>query len=333
MALAEDILGMLEEAEEPLSGEEMARRLGVSRNAVWKAVGRLKALGYEIEAGTNRGYRLASQGAALTAQEVRRRLTGPARRCAVRVEETVASTNTEVKRLAEGGGAEGMVLIAQRQTQGRGRLGRSFWSPRGTGLYLSVLLRPRFPAEQALSITTAAAVAAAQAVDALTGERSQIKWVNDVYLRGRKVCGILTEAAVDFETGGLQYAVLGMGVNVEPPAGGFSPELRGVAGALFAGKAPAGARARLAAEFLNRFFALYGALPARPFMDEYRERSLLTGLDVTYTQGSETGRCRVLGVDGEARLLVRLPDGRERAFSTGEVQVSKDFLQDLEANP
>ena len=329
MNVADEILELLESSGAPLSGEEMARQLGVSRNAVWKAVQRLREDGYQIEAATNRGYQLVSADNALTPQSVRRLLEGPAQSCAIEVRDSVTSTNTVLKSIAEQGGAEGMALIAQQQTQGKGRLGRSFLSPKGTGLYLSVLLRPRFPAEEALSITIAAAVAVAEAIDQLTGQQAKIKWVNDVYLRGRKVCGILTEAAVDFESGGLQYAVLGMGVNVREPEGGFSPQLRDIAGALYRDQVPPGVRTRLAAEILNRFFTWYEAMPARPFMEEYRRRCLLTGLEVTYTQGERSGRCRVLGVDEEARLQVRLPDGRETAFSTGEVQLSKDFLDQL----
>ena len=193
MNVADEILELLESSGAPLSGEEMARQLGVSRNAVWKAVQRLREDGYQIEAATNRGYQLVSADNALTPQSVRRLLEGPAQSCAIEVRDSVTSTNTVLKSIAEQGGAEGMALIAQQQTQGKGRLGRSFLSPKGTGLYLSVLLRPRFPAEEALSITTAAAVAVAETIDQLTGQQAKIKWVNDVYLRGRKVCGILTE--------------------------------------------------------------------------------------------------------------------------------------------
>ena len=329
MSVSDQILDLLEGADAPLSGEEMAAKLGVTRNTVWKAVNRLKEAGYEIEAATNRGYRLVSERNALTPQGVRRLLAGPAERCAIQVQESVTSTNTVLKGLAEQGGAEGMVLLAQEQTQGKGRLGRTFFSPKGTGLYMSVLLRPRFSAEEALSITTAAAVAVAEAVDQVTGQHARIKWVNDVYLRGRKVCGILTEAAVDFESGGLQYAVLGMGINIREPEGGFSPELAQVAGALFPGEVPAGARTRLAAAILNRFFSYYQALPDRTFMKAYAKRSLLTGMEVTYTQGDRAGEGLVLRVDEEARLLLRLPDGREQAFSAGEVQIKKDFLDRL----
>ena len=329
MAITEDVLEFLENAEGPVSGEEMAEKLGITRNSVWKAVGKLKEAGYEIEAGTNRGYRLVSSSNVLYPQSVRRLLTGPARGCAIDVRESVSSTNTVLKSIAEQGGAEGMTLIAQQQTQGRGRLGRTFVSPKGTGIYISMLLRPKFSAEESLSVTTAAAVAVAEAVEAVTGRHARIKWVNDVYLQGRKVCGILTEAAVDFENNGLHYAIVGIGVNIQEPPGGFPPEIRDVAGALYQEEVPAGVRTKLAAEIINRFFGFYEHLTQRPFMKSYQERSLLTGLEVTFTQGDRLQEGLVLGVDDQARLQVRLPDGEEKLFSAGEVDIKKDFLEQL----
>lgn len=325
----DQILELLEEAEGPLSGEEMAQRLGISRNSVWKAVQRLREDGYEIKAATNRGYRLVSSDSALTPQGVRRLLAGPARGCVIDVRDTVTSTNTVLKAIAEQGGAEGMALIAQQQTQGKGRLGRTFLSPKGTGLYISILLRPKFSAEDSLSVTTAAAVAVAEAIDSITGRHAMIKWVNDVYLQGRKVCGILTEASVDFENGGLHYAIVGIGVNIQEPPGGFAPEIRDVAGALYQGEVPSGVRVRLAAEILNRFFGFYEHLTQRTFMEAYRQRSLLTGIEVTFTQGDRVHEGLVLGVDDEARLQVRLPSGEEKLFSAGEVNIKKDFLERL----
>lgn len=329
MAVTEDILDLLESAEGPVSGEEMAEKLGISRNSVWKAVGKLKEAGYEIEAGTNRGYRLISSHNVLTPQGVRRLLSGPAKGCAINVRDSVTSTNTVLKAIAEQGGAEGMILIAQQQTQGKGRLGRTFLSPKGTGLYISILLRPKFSAEESLCITTAAAVAVAEAIDEATDQHAMIKWVNDVYLRGRKVCGILTEASVDFENSGLNYAIVGIGVNIQEPPGGFAPEIRDVAGALYQGEVPPGVRTKLAAEIVNRFFGFYTHLTQRPFMKSYRERSLLTGLEVTFAQGESIQEGLVLGVDDEARLRVRLKSGEERLFSAGEVNIKKDFLEKL----
>ena len=331
MGADEEILELLRTSKGPVSGEEMARRLGITRNSVWKAVEKLRRTGYEIEAGTNKGYRLVRESQVLSPENIRLRLDKELSGLAIQVREVVSSTNTVLKELAEQGGREGMVIIAQRQEKGKGRLGRSFHSPRGAGLYMSILLRPALPAEESLAITTAAAVAVAGAIDTLTGERSKIKWVNDVYLHGKKVCGILTEASVDFENGGLHYAVLGIGVNLQAPPGGFPAELS-MAGAIFPDQPPEGARAWLAAEILNRFFACYRQLPQRGFMEEYRARSLLTGMEITFQQGASQWDGTVQGIDDQARLLVRLPDGRERAFGAGEVAVMKKSLQNLQEN-
>lgn len=329
MNVADAVLELLQESPGPISGEEMARRLAVSRNSVWKAVNKLKEAGYEISAVTNRGYQLLSESNVLSSANIRRQLSGAAEQVLIDIRESVTSTNTVLKEIAEQGGKEGMVVIAEQQSSGKGRLGRSFYSPKGSGLYLSILLRPRFSAEESLSITTAAAVAVAEAVDAVTGEASQIKWVNDVYFHGKKVCGILTEASVDFENNGLHYAVLGIGVNLREPEDGFTGELQKVAGALFREAPPPGSRAKLAAEILNRFFAYYRALPVRTFMPEYRKRSLLTGMEITFQVGEKLCEGTVLGVDDQARLRIRLPDGTETGFGAGEVNIKKDFLERL----
>ena len=331
MDIANAVLALLEESGAPLSGEGLAARLGVSRNAVWKAVGKLRAAGYEIEAATNRGYLLRSDSNVLAPANIRRYLVGSARQAALDVRPKVGSTNAVVKELAERGGCQGMVVIAEEQTAGRGRLGRSFLSPKGDGLYMSVLLRPRFPAGESLSITTAAAAAVAQAIEDVTGRAAGIKWVNDIYLDGYKVCGILTEASVDFETQGLRYAVLGIGINVREPAGGFPQEIAEIAGALYRGEPPLGLRNRLAAQVLNHFFAYYDELPQRTYLPEYRRRSLLTGMEIAFSEGGRRRTGVVLGVDEEARLLARLPDGSTAAFSAGEVDIQKDFLAKLRA--
>ncbi len=329
MELTDSILELLRESPGPLSGQQMAQRLGVTRNTVWKAVEKLRAAGYEISAVTNQGYRLQAESNVVSPDNIRRWLEPQAAGVAIRVLESVTSTNTVLKELAEQGGREGMVVIARQQTQGKGRLGRSFVSPPGSGLYMSILLRPRFSAEEALSITTAAAAAVARAIDGITGRRALIKWVNDVYFRGRKVCGILTEASVDFENSGLHYAVLGIGVNLQEPPGGFPPEVAPVAGALFQEEPPQGAASRLAAGILNCFFTYYQAMPARAYMEEYQARSLLTGMGITFLEGGVRQEGTVLGVDQEARLLVRLPDGSEKRFGAGEVEIQKGFLDKL----
>ncbi|HPE16085.1 MAG TPA: biotin--[acetyl-CoA-carboxylase] ligase, partial [Oscillospiraceae bacterium] len=232
----------------------------------------------------------------------------------------VSSTNTVLKERAASGEAAGAVLAVGEQTAGRGRMGRSFFSPGGTGLYLSVLLRPDAPPGEAALITTAAAVAVAEAVEAVSGRKAGIKWVNDVYLDGKKICGILTEAGVDLETGALDYAVLGIGVNVYPPGEGFPEDLAERAGAVF--DAPRGdLRNRLAAEILNRVTPFCRDLSARRFVPAYRRRSLVLGREIRIISGGEGGLALALDVDDDCRLRVRYPDGREALLSAGEVSV------------
>ena len=241
------------------------------------------------------------------------------------VRREVTSTNTILKGLAEQGMPEGFVLIAESQTAGKGRLGRSFHSPVGTGLYFSILLRPACSAERSLFVTTAAAVAVCRAIEQITDKRPLIKWVNDIYLHEKKICGILTEASIDFASGGLKWAVLGIGVNLAEPEGGFPEDIRNIAGSLFDGVCSAEMRAQLAAAILDHFFELYKDLESGRFIGEYRTRSFLTGREIVFSMGNETYSGVVTGISDEAHLLVRLDSGEERAFSAGEVQIHKGF--------
>lgn len=305
------------------SGEMLAKELDVSRNAVWKAVRKLSEAGYAIEGISGRGYALQEGSDVLTPASVVRRLETdfPVR---IEVRREVTSTNTVLKQEAERGAPEGSVLIAESQTAGKGRLGRQFHSPLDTGLYLSILLRPSFSAEQSLFITTAAAVAVAEAVEDITGHKTQIKWVNDIYLEGRKVCGILTEANVDFESGRLNWAVLGIGINIAKPPEGFPEEIKDIATALFPDGCSVAVRSSLAAAVISRFFTHYERLTEKEFMSEYKRRSFLTGKEVTFTLGNETIHGVVTGISDDAHLLVKTENGEERAFSAGEVTLHKE---------
>lgn len=230
------------------------------------------------------------------------------------------STNIRCKALAEAGAAEGTLVIAGTQTAGRGRMGRSFFSPEDTGLYMSLLLRPAIPPEEALSITTCAAVCVSEAIEALSRRTAGIKWVNDVYLDGKKVCGILTEAAFSPAGNALRYAVLGIGVNITAPAGDFPPELTPIAASVF-GSTAEDLRPRLAAEIVNRFFDWYPKLTEKPFYDGYRDRLFLRNRPVQVLWGGHTGSGVCLDVDRDFRLLVRMDDGTLQRISSGEVSV------------
>lgn len=238
-----------------------------------------------------------------------------AARLDVRTVDITGSTNADIRQLAENGAPEGTVMIAGEQTAGRGRLGRSFYSPADSGLYMSILLRPELAVTDSLAVTVCAASAVACAIDELTGSRSGIKWVNDIYINGRKVCGILTEASLNAD-GDMGYAVLGIGINVTDR--GFPEDIRGKAGAIGASEA---LRPELAAAVLERFFDYYDRLPDKGYLGEYRRRSILTGKKVEYEQSGDIRSARAVGIDDEAKLIVITPKGEEIHLGSGEVNI------------
>lgn len=326
MKYQEQLLAILEQNRGTyLSGEMLARTLFVSRNTVWKTIKSLQAQGYPIDAVTNKGYALAEDSDILSAPAIETKLRHRGR-LHISVEPLVTSTNTVLKTKAADGAPEGTLLVALEQSAGKGRLGRSFSSPRQSGIYMSLLLRPKMAAKDALMLTTAIAAAAAETIRELTGLPAGIKWVNDLYLNGKKICGILTEAALDFESQGLEYAVVGIGINLEEPEGGFDESIRDVAEALFAaGGTPVGFRASLIAGIFDRFLDYYDRLSEKPFLNAYRELSCILGkpvrvIDNIYNPGSSR-EATALGIDEECRLLVRFADGHEEALSSGEVSL------------
>ena len=301
-----------------VSGEELAETLHLSRAAVSKAMKALRQEGYAIEAVTNRGYRLSGECDILSEQGVKKHLNQD---CQITFVPSVGSTNTVLRALAEQGAPEGTVVIADEQTGGRGRMGRAFYSPAGSGIYLSLLLRPvNADPRQTVTLTAAAAVALCQAIETVSENEPQIKWVNDIFLNGRKICGILSEAAFGLESGVPEYVVVGVGINAYTPEGGFPPELAEIAGALWERPVPGG-KNRLAAEFVNHFWKLYTAGDPAAFLEDYRRRSLVVGKDVTVIAGGRETPAHALGIDENCRLLVRYENGETAALSYGEVRI------------
>ena len=327
------------------SGEEIAEELDVSRTAVWKAVESLRSDGYPIEAVKSRGYCLSPDTDIVSGQGVGKYLDEKLD-LDFEVFDEVVSTNTLLKEKAASGAREGTVVIANSQTGGKGRMGRSFYSPMNTGLYISVLLRPSdIPPQQALKITTMAAVAACKAIDSVvidgaqdegtsgakkSAKRSknakeelpQIKWVNDIFFHDWKVVGILTEASISMENGNLEYAVLGIGFNVYAPEGGFPEEIKDIAGAILPERTP-DAKNKIAAEFLNSFFAIYRDAKHLKYEKDYKGRCLVLGkdVDVIPTGGGEKRRAKVLDITDDCNLIVKYEDGTKATLSSGEVSV------------
>lgn len=233
----------------------------------------------------------------------------------------VDSTNTVAKRLAANACDEGVTVVATEQTAGKGRLGRTFLSKRG-GVYFSIVLKPKISPDDTLFITTAAAVAAARAIEAVSHKKCQIKWVNDIYINSKKVCGILTEGEFNLD-GSLKYAILGVGINMFEPKGGFPGNLP-LADSVFHKKdkilQKKCKKEQIIAAFANNFFKFYNNLQNKEFIKEYQARSFLTGKNITYTKGGVIYNAKVIGIDDDANLIVESNENIQK-LSHGEIQI------------
>lgn len=317
MALKEGLLDELERRRgEDVSGQALAERFGVTRSAVWKAIGALRAEGFCIDSTPNRGYRLRAEDDRLSEAGVRAALPEDAGELAVRVYRALDSTNQEAQRLLAAGAGCPMLILAEEQTAGRGRRGRAFYSPAGEGLYMTLALRPRAPLSEATLLTAAASVAVAEAVEALTGRACAIKWVNDVYLDGKKLCGILTEASGSFEMDAVSSACVGIGVNVRNRA--FPEELAATACSLLPSEV---SRNRLAAQIAGHLLHYSRRLAEREYMAGYRARSMVLGREVCYARDGREVRALAEAIDDDGALIVRLPDGKTDALRAGEVKL------------
>lgn len=309
-----------------ISGEEIARELNITRSAVWKNIKRLKMEGYKINSTNNKGYELTEENDIFSGESILAEiLTGPEigleTKFKIELREEVGSTNSVLKQKAREGGEEGYILVAKKQTEGRGRLGRSFFSPK-KGIYLSFILRPKLAFHESLLLTTIAAVSVCDTIREVTGKEVGIKWVNDVYLDGKKICGILTEAEANVENGFLSYAVVGIGLNLTEPEEGLGEDLKDIAGFLFDKEdAPQGVMTKLTASILRHYFYYYENLSERLFMKVYQENQILVGKEIFVITPDQKKKARVLGVDDEARLMVEYENGEKESLFTGEVSV------------
>lgn len=318
MSTKNDVLQALLDEEKPISGERLARRLGITRNSVWKAIQQLREAGYDIEAGTNRGYLLISSPDRLSAPEILKHTHTAVIGRQIEVHNRLDSTNARAKLLAGQGAPHGYLICADSQSVGRGRFGRPFFSPEHSGVYITYILRPQMPAERAVMLTSLAAVATARAIEALSDAKVGIKWVNDLYISGRKVCGILCEAGMDFESGTLDYVAVGIGVNVAKMD--FPESLQNIATSIENECGVHVSRNRLIGEISNQLEAIYPQLETGAFMAENRARSIVIGRDVTVMRGDERYAAHVLDIDAQGRLVVQTDKGMVR-LGTGEISL------------
>lgn len=305
-----------------ISGAQIAASLAVSRNAVWKAINALRQGGYRIDAVTNQGYCLAAENDVLSVQGILPLLGENSRGYAdlLRLLDAPDSTNRAAKELALAGAPHGTVLLADSQSNGHGRFTRSFFSPRG-GLYMSVILHPeRLHFAHITAVTAFAAVAVCEAIEAVTGEETEIKWVNDILIGGKKVCGILTEAVTDFESGSLGWIVLGIGINVQAKQADFPNELREAAASVGANAPANGLRNRLAAEIIDRVLGWTEPPQEAELFRRYRKRLRMLGEQVTVVQGETSYPARAVGLDDAGHLIVENADGVQQILTSGEVR-------------
>lgn len=290
-----EILKYLREADGYVSGQELCERLGVSRTAIWKVIESLREEGHEIEAVRNRGYRLMGTGDVFSEAALKSELDGTVFGKQLVFLSQVDSTNTRAKQLAEAGAPDGTLVVAECQTAGKGRRGRGWDAPAGSGIWMSLLLRPEVAPDCASMLTLVAAMAVETGIRSETGLCCQIKWPNDIVYHGKKLCGILTEMSADMDS--INHVVVGIGVNVNGAQ--FPPELKEKATSLLLETGQAWNRASLAAEILRAFDGLYR---------QYLAHKNLSWMKTAYNE-------RLAGIGGPVRVLS--PAGDYTAISRG----------------
>ena len=312
LSLKSEILEELRRRGGYVSGEELARSLNKSRTAVWKAVNALRNEGYPVEAHTKKGYRLCGDTDVLNAEEI-------LRLCKTKIKvfylDSVDSTNNYAKKQIAQGEKDIFLVAAAEQTAGRGRQGKAFFSPKGTGIYMSLVVHPDAPLQSAVSATTAAAVAVCRAIEKISDKQPGIKWVNDVYLDGKKICGILTEAVSDFESATVSSVIIGIGINISTAQ--FPADVEN-GGSLGPGIGRAKLIAAVSDELLKTIISDYN-----DFIAYYRSRSIVIGKEIRFLENGVWQTAKAEGVDSRGGLEIVLKDGVRRTLRSGEISIRK----------
>ncbi len=309
-----------------VSGAQLAEQLAISRAAVWARIEALRAVGYEIVAGPHHGYRLVNSPDALHADDLLARLGDSPRIIGrdIQVFKQTTSTNDIIEKLARDGVREGVVVFAESQTRGRGRLGRKWISPANKGLWFSVLLRPQMHPQESTQLTIASATALRRAIIAATGLRPEIKWPNDLLIGGKKVAGILTELSAEVDR--VHHITLGIGVDVNVAASELPPEIRPIATSLKIEAGAAVSRVELAAAILRELDRDYARLGSGAFAavaDEWEEGCATIGRNVSVRMGDRQISGRAESLDDDGALLVRTEHGHLERIIGGDVTLEK----------
>lgn len=319
--MKEEILRLLRSADGYISGQELCNRFGVSRTAVWKAINQLKEAGYEIEAQQNKGYRLKAAPDLMTEAEIKSLLHTDWVAKEVLYFDTIDSTNTKAQELAEKGYPSGTLVVADKQESGKGRRGRSWVSPSGIGIFMTLMIKPDINPNNASMLTLVAALAVAKAITSVTGEEAMIKWPNDIVVNGKKVCGILTEMNAQFDY--INHIVVGIGINVHNES--FPEEISQMASSLMI---EAGGkrfhRAQIIAETMSYFEQYYDTFlqtqDLSALVREYDELLVNMNKAVRVLDPKEPFDGKAMGITPKGELIVDTWESR-KLVSSGEVSV------------
>jgi BirA family biotin operon repressor/biotin-[acetyl-CoA-carboxylase] ligase len=323
MSTKKSILALLEmNRGQSISGEHIAKKLNISRNAVWKAVKELEKDGYQINATTSKGYCLCDNNDILSVQGIIPFLSKNVISDKIFVYSSLESTNKTAKEMALSEAEHGTVIIADGQTAGRGRYGRGFFSPSGDGIYMSIILHPsKLSFNTPTLVTSFAAVAVCEAIESISEKTPKIKWVNDIFVEEKKICGILTEAVTDYESGIAQWIVVGIGINFRNSTIDFPEELRGIAGAVFSDEKPSTTRNHLAGDIINRVLASEKSDNEKEMLNEYKKRLMMLGERISIISTKSPYEAIALDIDDAGHLIVKKDDGQILTLSSGEISI------------
>lgn len=322
MSIKQKVLDTLEQNKgTSISGEALANMLSVSRSAVWKAVNSLKKEGYKIDAVNNKGYTLSQETDVISASGVKKHLKQDYSGMEIFCLKTIDSTNKYAKQLVIDGKKELSLVISEEQTDGKGRHGRSFFSPSNKGIYMSLII-PCADKPNIAMVTTAAAVAVCKALRELTSQDCQIKWVNDVFIGNRKICGILSEAISNIEIRQIETVIVGIGINVSTDNQSFPEELREIAGSLGDENPISTTRNEIIAGIINNLIELSSDLDNTDYLEYYKEHSMIIGSEIEYSYNGEWKNAYAVDINDRGELIVEA-DGKNLTLSSGEIRVRR----------
>ena len=310
---------------ECVSSSEITGELGITRSAVFKIINELKKQGFDIESIHHRGYRLGNEKDIISPEIINEIIEKEGKNRRIQYFERVDSTNTFAKKILMEGESYPDIIIANEQEQGRGRLGREFYSPKGTGIYCSFILDPFIKIENSILVTVAASVAVSRAIEKVTKKDTRIKWINDIYIDDKKVCGILTEAVTDFETGIIGKIILGIGINFNTPSESFPDEITDRASSVFMDDTFGVTRNQLIAQLIIEIDECMNDIENDEIIRYYRNKSLVLGkmLEITYFGQEKPIQGKAVDIDRNGFLIIETKNGL-RTLNSGEVSIRQN---------